>query len=146
MPTTVVLGVIGSDAHVVGATILERALDAAGFDVINLGVQTDQAEFVDAAQDHDASAILVSSLYGHAEQDCVGLHDRLEDAGVEAVTYIGGNLSVGQNDFDRTRETFRELGFDRVFDAETDPTEAITALRRDLNLSQTEADRLQVSS
>lgn len=146
MPTTVVLGVIGSDAHVVGATILERALDAAGFDVINLGVQTDQAEFVDAALDHDASAILVSSLYGHAEQDCVGLHDRLEDAGVEAVTYIGGNLAVGQNDFDRTRETFRELGFDRVFDAETDPTEAITALRRDLNLSTTEADRLQVSS
>ncbi|ELZ14235.1 methylaspartate mutase subunit S [Halovivax asiaticus JCM 14624] len=145
MPTTVVLGVIGSDAHVVGVTILERALDAAGFEVVNLGVQTEQAEFVAAATDHDADAILVSSLYGHAQQDCTGFHDRLETAGVDAVTYIGGNLAVGQDDFAQTRATFESLGFDRVFDPETDPTEAINALRRDLNLT-TEPDRLRVTS
>lgn len=146
MPPTVVLGVIGSDAHVVGVTILDRALQAAGFDVVNLGVQTSQTEFVEAALEHDPSAILVSSLYGHAEQDCVGFHDRLEDAGVEALSYIGGNLSVGQGDFDRTRATFEALGFDRVFGPETDPTEAIATLRRDLDLTTTEADRLRVHS
>ncbi|MFC3958254.1 methylaspartate mutase subunit S [Halovivax cerinus] len=146
MPTTVVLGVIGSDAHVVGVTILERALEGAEFDVINLGVQSSQAEFVDAAAAHDAEAILVSSLYGHAEQDCAGLHDRLEDAGVDAVTYIGGNLSVGQDDFEKTRATFETLGFDRVFDPESGPTEAIAALRRDLQLNATESERLRVSS
>ncbi|SFB95624.1 glutamate mutase subunit S [Halobiforma haloterrestris] len=146
MSQTVVLGVIGSDAHVVGITILEQAFSAAGFDVVNLGVQTSQEQFAEAAADHDAGAVLVSSLYGHAEQDCQGFHQVLEEAGVDAVTYIGGNLAVGQDDFEQTRRTFRELGFDRVFDSETDPEEAIAALRQDLEITPTESERVSVSS
>ena len=142
MTKTVILGVIGSDAHVVGITILERAFEAAGFDVINLGVQTSQDEFVDAATEADAEAVLVSSLYGHAKQDCQGFHERLVDAGLEDVTtYIGGNLAVGQDDFDETRRFFRDLGFDRVFDSETDPEEAIAALRADLDMRSSEAEQ-----
>ena len=146
MPRTVILGVIGSDAHVVGITILEQALSAAGFEVVNLGVQTSQAEFVSAAKSHDAEAVLVSSLYGHARQDCEGFHDRLDEAGLDVHTYVGGNLAVGQDDFEQTREVFRELGFDRVFDAETDPEEAIAALRRDLKITTTEGERVRVDS
>ena len=146
MSHTVVLGVIGSDAHVVGITILEQALSAAGFDVVNLGVQTSQEEFAEAAVGHDAEAVLVSSLYGHAEQDCQGFHDVLEEHGVDAVTFIGGNLVVGQDDFERTRKTFRELGFDRVFDSETDPEEAIAALRQDLRISPPESERATINS
>ncbi len=146
MSNTVVLGVIGSDAHVVGITILEQAFSAAGFEVINLGVQTSQEEFAAAAVDHDADAVLVSSLYGHAEQDCQGFAAVLEAAEVDAVTYIGGNLAVGQDDFAETRKRFEALGFDRVFDAETDPEAAIAALRRDLNLPVQEGERVTVSS
>ncbi|MCU4751471.1 methylaspartate mutase subunit S [Halobacteria archaeon AArc-curdl1] len=146
MSRTVVLGVIGSDAHVVGITILEQAFSAAGFTVINLGVQSSQTEFAEAAVTHDAEAVLVSSLYGHAEQDCQGFHDVLEDHGVDAVTYIGGNLSVGQGDFEQTRETFEALGFDRVFDAETGPEEAIAALKRDLHITTTEHERATVTT
>jgi len=144
MPRTVVLGVIGSDAHVVGITILEQALSAAGFEVVNLGVQTSQAEFVDAANSHDAEAVLVSSLYGHAEQDCDGFHERIEEAGLDILTYVGGNLAVGQSEFEETRRQFREMGFDRVFDAETDPEEAIQALERDLQLTTPEPETVQV--
>ncbi|MBX0293605.1 methylaspartate mutase subunit S [Haloarcula nitratireducens] len=144
MPRTVILGVIGSDAHVVGITILEQALSAAGFEVENLGVQTSQAEFIESAKAHDAEAVLVSSLYGHARQDCEGFHERLEAAGLDVWTYVGGNLAVGQDDFETTRDTFREMGFDRVFDAETDPEEAIAALRQDLQLTTTEAERVRV--
>ncbi|SDQ65154.1 methylaspartate mutase subunit S [Natronobacterium texcoconense] len=146
MPRTVVLGVIGSDAHVVGITILEQAFSAAGFDVVNLGVQTSQQEFAEAAVAHDAEAVLVSSLYGHAEQDCQGFHEVLEAADVDAVTYIGGNLAVGQDDFEQTRRTFQELGFDRVFDSETDPEEAIAALRQDLEITPTESERATITS
>jgi len=146
MPKTVVLGVIGSDAHVVGITILEQAFSAAGFDVVNLGVQTSQEEFAEAAVAHDAEAVLVSSLYGHAEQDCRGFHDVLAAHGVDAVTYIGGNLAVGQDEFARTRETFEAMGFDRVFDSETDPTEAIAALERDLRIATVEPERATVRS
>ena len=146
MSQTVVLGVIGSDAHVVGITILEQAFSAAGFDVVNLGVQTSQEEFAEAAVAHDAGAVLVSSLYGHAEQDCQGFHEVLEEAGVDAATYIGGNLAVGQDDFEETRATFEALGFDRVFDSETDPEEAIAALQDDLGLTTTETERATISS
>jgi len=144
MPRTVILGVIGSDAHVVGITILEQALSAAGFEVINLGVQTSQDEFVSAAKSHDAEAVLVSSLYGHARQDCEGLHEELDAAGLDVLTYVGGNLAVGQSDFEETQATFRQMGFDRVFDAETDPEEAIRTLREDLQLSTTEAEQIRV--
>ena len=146
MARTVVLGVIGSDAHVVGITILEQAFSAAGFDVVNLGVQTSQEDFAEAAKAHDADAVLVSSLYGHAEQDCQGFHDVLEDAGVEAITYIGGNLAVGQDDFEETRSKFEALGFDRVFDSETDPEEAIAALKQDLQITMTETERATVNT
>ncbi|THE63733.1 methylaspartate mutase subunit S [Salinadaptatus halalkaliphilus] len=142
MTKTVILGVIGSDAHVVGITILEQAFEAAGFDVVNLGVQTSQEQFVDAATEHDAEAVLVSSLYGHAKQDCEGFHEQFADADLEDVTtYIGGNLAVGQDDFEETRQFFRELGFDRVFDSETDPEEAIEALRADLDMRSSEAEQ-----
>ncbi|WP_247731590.1 methylaspartate mutase subunit S [Halovivax limisalsi] len=146
MTKTVVLGVIGSDAHVVGITILEQALGAAGFDVINLGVQTSQEEFAEAARVHEAEAVLVSSLYGHAEQDCQGFHELLAEEGLDVVTYIGGNLAVGQDTFDGIRSTFEDLGFDRVFDSETDPEEAIAALHRDLQLTTTEAEQATVNS
>ncbi len=145
MPTTVILGVIGSDAHVVGITILDQALSAAGFDVENLGVQTSQEEFAAAASEHDADAVLVSSLYGHAEQDCQGFHELLSREDIDATTYIGGNLAVGQDDFEQTRTTFRKLGFDKVFDSETTPEEVIRSLERDLGISTREAetDRVQ---
>lgn len=144
MPRTVVLGVIGSDAHVVGITILEQALSAAGFDVVNLGVQTSREEFVEAASEHGASAVLVSSLYGHAERDCRGLHDQLAVAGVDAVTYVGGNLAVGQDEFAETRERFRGMGFDRVFEPGAGAEQAIAALERDLDV--TEGERVSVES
>lgn len=140
MPRTVILGVIGSDAHVVGITILERALSTAGFDVVNLGVQTSQSEFVDAARERDADAVLISSLYGHGEQDCDGFHDRLADTDLDVLTYVGGNLAVGQDAWEETRERFAAMGFDRVFDAETEPEEAVEALRADLDVRATETE------
>lgn len=146
MTETVILGVIGSDAHVVGITLLEQAFSAAGFDVVNLGVQTSQKEFAEAARQYDAEAVLVSSLYGHAEQDCQNFHDILEEAGVDAITYIGGNLAVGQDDLEETQAKFEDLGFDRVFDAKTDPEEAIAALQRDLQITTPEAERTRVTS
>jgi methylaspartate mutase sigma subunit len=142
MPRTVVLGTIGSDAHVVGITILEQALSAAGFSVVNLGVQTSQAEFVEAVAEHGADALLVSSLYGHAERDCAGLHDRLSAAGLDPVTYVGGNLSVGQDEGD-AQERFEQMGFDKVFGTETDPETAIQSLERDIRVSQPTRDRVE---
>ena len=58
---TIVTGVIGADVHAVGNKILAYALEQAGFKVINLGVMVSQEEFIEAALETNADAILISS-------------------------------------------------------------------------------------
>ncbi len=112
----IVLGVIGADCHAVGNKILDRFFSETGFTVTNLGVMVSQDEFIDAAIETAAEAILVSSLYGHAEIDCEGFRDRCIERGLDPIIlYIGGNLVVGKNDKEVIEQRFLEMGFDRVF-------------------------------
>ena len=131
---TLVLGVIGADVHAVGNRILDYALTEAGFTVVNIGVLATQEEFINAAIETDARAILVSSLYGHGELDCRGLKQKCVEAGLGNVPlYVGGNLVVGKQDFAVVEEHYREMGFDRVYPPGTLPDVLIRDLHRDLH-------------
>lgn len=131
----IVLGVIGSDVHAVGNRILEMALEEAGFKVINLGVMVSQEEFINAAIESDAAAILVSSLYGHGELDCRGLREKCQEAGIgDILLYVGGNLVVGKRTFSEVEELFKKMGFDRVYPPGVLPEVAIKDLKKDLGL------------
>lgn len=135
MKATIVMGVIGSDVHAIGNKILEYAFTEAGFKVINMGVLTTQAEFVQAAIETDARAILVSSLYGHGEIDCRGLREMCVEAGIgDILLYVGGNLVVGKQEWEPVKEKFLAMGFDRVFPPGTLPDEGIEWLERDLGV------------
>ena len=70
-----IIGVIGADVHAVGNKILYHAFTEAGFDVVNLGVMVSQEEYIEAAIEADADAIVVSSLYGQGELDCRGMRE-----------------------------------------------------------------------
>ena len=130
---TLVLGVIGADVHAVGNQILQYAFTEAGFTVINLGVMVSQEEFIEAAIESAADAIIVSSLYGHGELDCRGLREKCDEAGLSGVLlYVGGNIVVGKQPFEEVETRFRRMGFDRVFGPGTLPEVAIAALREDL--------------
>jgi methylaspartate mutase sigma subunit len=130
---TVVLGVIGADCHAVANKILHHAFAQAGFNVVNLGVMVSQEEFVNAAIETDAKAILISSLYGHAEMDCRNLREKCIEAGIgEVLLYLGGRLVVGEADFDEVEARFTALGFDRVFPPEAMPEDGIAQLEEDL--------------
>lgn len=132
---TLVLGVIGADVHAVGNKILDFAFSEAGFKVVNIGVMASQKEFIDAAMETNADAILVSSLYGHGELDCEGFPQRCKEAGLEDVRlYVGGNLVVGKADFTAVEKRFMDMGFHRVYPPGTMPETAIADLRKDLNL------------
>ncbi|MDD2706926.1 MAG: methylaspartate mutase subunit S [Verrucomicrobiae bacterium] len=132
-PPTIVLGVIGADCHAVGNRILERLFKDGGFKVVNLGVMVSQEEFISAAIETGARAILVSSLYGHGEMDCQGFREKCSEAGLdEILLYIGGNLVVGKTDFSLVREKFLKMGFDQVFPPGAAPEEGIAALKEDL--------------
>ncbi|HAM64008.1 MAG: methylaspartate mutase subunit S [Firmicutes bacterium GWF2_51_9] len=130
--TTVVIGVIGADVHAVGNRIIEYAMNQAGFNVVNLGVMVSQKEFVDAAIETNAKAIIVSSLYGHGELDCRGLGDACKEAGLDVLLYVGGNLVVGKSDFEVVEEKFKKMGFDRVYPPGSDIEQGIRDLTADL--------------
>jgi methylaspartate mutase sigma subunit len=112
---TLVTGVIGSDTHIVGNRILTMALEKAGYKVVSLGALTPAADFVRAAVETRARAILVSSLYGQGELDCRGFRDLCTEAGLDDILlYVGGNLVVGKRSWEETEKTYRAMGFDRV--------------------------------
>jgi methylaspartate mutase sigma subunit len=130
---TIILGVIGSDCHSVGNSILDAFFTQNGFHVVNLGVMVSQAEFIRAAIENDAAAILVSSLYGHAELDCTGFRDHCKESGLDnIVLFIGGNLVVGKMPRELIVKKFTDLGFDHVFLAGDDLDAAADCLKSEI--------------
>lgn len=129
---TLVTGVIGSDTHIVGNRILTMALEKAGYKVVGLGALTPSEDFVKAAIETNADAVLVSSLYGQGELDARGFRDLFIEAGLaEILIYIGGNLVVGKQEWREVEGRFLAMGFDRAFPPGT-RTDAVTdALARD---------------
>ena len=118
---TIVMGVIGADAHAVGNKIIAFALQEAGYKVVNLGVMVSQEEYINAAIETKADLILVSSLYGHGEIDCSGLREKLEEAGLHDIPlFAGGNLVVGKQDFVDVEKRFKDMGFNCVYPPGTD--------------------------
>ena len=134
MPSgTIVTGVIGSDTHIVGNRILTMALEAAGYKVVALGALTPAADFVRAAVETRADAILVSSLYGQGELDCRGFRDLCTEAGLEDILlYVGGNLVVGKRSWEETEKTYLAMGFDRAAPPGTRVEAVLEWLGRDL--------------
>lgn len=130
---TVVLGVIGADCHAVGNKIIDHVLSEQGIKVVNLGVMVSQDEFIDAAIETGASAILVSSIYGHGEIDCIGFRGRCVERGLESmVLYVGGNLVIGKRPFEEVETLFIEMGFDRVFSPKTSLLDVVQFLKDDV--------------
>lgn len=129
---TLITGVIGSDTHIVGNRILSVALEKAGFKVIPLGALTPAADFIKAAIETAADAILVSSLYGLGELDCRGFREQCIEAGLDDILlYVGGNLVVGKRSWEETERTFLGMGFDRAFPPGTRTDAVVDALNRD---------------
>ncbi len=130
---TIVLGVIGSDCHAVGNKILDKLYSDEGYNVINLGVMVSQDEFIDCAIETGAEAILVSSLYGHGEIDCLGFRERCTERGLEnIVLHVGGNLVVGKMDKAHIIDKFSTMGFNRVYTPDVDLKICIRELEADL--------------
>ena len=135
MSKKLILGVIGADVHAVGNQILYNAFSEAGFEVVNLGVMVSQEEFIEAAIEASADAIIVSSLYGQGELDCRGFREKCDEAGLKNILlYVGGNIVVGKHPFPEVEKRFLDMGFDRVFAPGTDPEVDIACLRQDLKI------------
>ncbi len=130
----IVTGVIGEDVHIVGIRIIEHALNDSGFKVHSLGAQVSQKEFIDAAQETNADAILISSFSGHAEILVRSFRDQCAEAGLDnIILYIGGSLLLSDERWEQVEARFKKIGFDRVYPPGTSPVKAIEDLENDIS-------------
>ncbi len=132
-PITVVLGVLGVDAHVVGNKIMAHALEKEGFKVVNIGIFSTQEDFIKAAIETAADAILVGSLCGHGELECQGFREKCIEAGIGDIhLVVGGNLVVGKQNWEEVEKRFLKMGFNRAYPPGTSPKKVIEDLKNDL--------------
>ncbi|MCU0288718.1 MAG: methylaspartate mutase subunit S [Acidobacteria bacterium] len=132
---TLVTGVIGEDVHITGIRILEHALRKAKFQVHSLGIHNTQEEFVNAAIETNADVIMISSLAGHAQFLVEGLRDKCIESGLDNILlYIGGQLVIHAENWDKIEKTFKDLGFNRVYKPFVLPEPIIEDLKKDLCL------------
>jgi methylaspartate mutase S subunit len=140
---TVVTGTIGMDAHVIGTKMLSRVLREHGFKVVELGCLTPPDDFIKAAQETNADAILMTSLYGMAEIDLAEFKAKCVESGLaNLLLYIGGNLAASREEsenFPAIRAKFEKLGFNRVYPPDVDLEGAITELRKDIEKKESAA-------
>lgn len=136
----IVIGTIGSDSHMIGAWVLTNALKDAGFEVTFLGAVVPQEEFVSAAIETAADAILVSSMYGMGILDCEGLRERCIEAGLsDIILYAGGTVAAPlelEKNWPEVEKRFRQIGFNRVFQNTVTTDEVIRMLKSDLDLAE----------
>ena len=126
---TLVLGVIGEDVHVIGIRVLEYALKETDFNVVSLGAQVSRQEFVNAAIETNADAILVSSFSGHAEHLASGLREMCIEAGMDNILLlIGGQLSLQERPWEEIEQIFKNLGFNGAYPPGTTPTTVVNDL------------------
>ncbi len=112
----VVTGVVGNDIHVVANRLIDLSLQARGFEVFNLGVNTYLEEFFDAVIETGAEVLLISSLNGEAEG--WGREVKLLKAKYKkldnVIMMIGGNLVVGTGNAEDIIPRYKNYGFDLV--------------------------------
>ena len=136
---SVVIGTIGSDAHIIGGWVLKHTFQQAGFKVAFLGSMVPQEDFINAAVEADADAILVSSSYGMGPIDCEGMRDRCVEAGIgDIILYAGGTVVAPKEMEEKWHEVERHfqenLGFNRVFKNTVDAKQSLAFLKKDLGI------------
>lgn len=131
----VVIGVIGTDCHIEGNKIIHKKLEENGFEVINVGILSPQEEFIHAALESSADAIIVSSLYGYGEMDCQNIRKNCEKYNMDNILlYVGGNVAPKNNNWKEVEKKFKDMGFNRVYKAGVTIEETIIDLKNDLGV------------
>ncbi|RTY33462.1 methylaspartate mutase subunit S [Chlorobium phaeovibrioides] len=111
-----VIGVVGNDIHIVANRVLARGLRLAGYDVCNLGVNNPPDDFLNAAIEFEADAVVISSINGEGEGWVKGISAAFIKSGLSGVRlYIGGNLTVGDRPRDEVEARYLGFGFDRAY-------------------------------
>lgn len=88
---TILLGTVHGDLHDIGKNIFRSMSEAAGFEVIDLGIDVAVEEFVAKAQEIKPQIIGMSGVLTLAIDSMKDTIEALKAAGIDAKVIIGGN-------------------------------------------------------
>jgi len=94
---TMVLGTVRGDIHNIGKDILSTILRSRGFEVVDLGVDVQEEEFVSAVRRHEPDILGISCLMTATMMNMKGVISALTEAGLrDSVKVIVGGCPVSQ--------------------------------------------------
>jgi len=102
----IVIGTVKGDIHDIGKSVVASMLQANGYDVVDLGIDVDAAAFLEAAQEHKADCVAMSSLLTLNIEYMGVVVEKLKEAGIRGqVKVVVGGAPV-------TQEFADEIGAD----------------------------------
>ena len=102
----VVIGTVRGDLHDIGKNIVAMMLEAAGFEVVDLGADVPPEKFVEAVKEHDANIVAMSALLTVTMPEMKNVIDELKKTGLrDKVKVIVGGAPV-------TEEYAKSIGAD----------------------------------
>jgi len=92
MAGSIVIGTVKGDLHDIGKNLVGMMFEGAGFEVINLGIDVDVPQFVDAVKEHKPSMIGMSALLTTTMPKMGETVNALKEAGIrdQVKVMIGG--------------------------------------------------------
>lgn len=88
---TILLGTVHGDLHDIGKNIFKSMSEAAGFEVVDIGIDVEAGTFVKKAQEIKPQIIGMSGVLTLAIDSMKDTIEALKTAGVDAKVIIGGN-------------------------------------------------------
>jgi 5-methyltetrahydrofolate--homocysteine methyltransferase len=88
----IVLGTVKGDLHDIGKNLVGMMLEGAGFDLIDLGTDTDSAKFVAAIKEHEPDMVCMSCLLTTTMANMEQIIQAFKEAGVrsQVKVMVGG--------------------------------------------------------
>jgi len=92
MVGSIVIGTVKGDLHDIGKNLVGMMFEGAGFEVINLGIDVDVQQFVDAVKEHKPSIIGMSALLTTTMPKMGETVNALKEAGIrdQVKVMVGG--------------------------------------------------------
>ena len=87
---TIIIGTIKGDMHDIGKNLVGMMLEGAGFEVIDLGVDTTKEKFMDAAEKNPGSIIGMSALLTVTMKNMKEVVDAVKASDLDTKVIIGG--------------------------------------------------------
>lgn len=95
---TIVIGTVKGDLHDIGKNLVGMMFESSGYNVVDLGVDTDPQDFIDAVKEHKAEILCLSALLTTTMPAMKDTIEAVKEAGIrDQVKILVGGAPVTQD-------------------------------------------------